>query len=91
MTVRSRVEVEFGEDAAGAGFDGLFTDVQLVGDRPIGSTLGERCEDLALSRGQGAQPLIVAPAPEQVLDDLRVAPRSGDARSRFIRVTGSPV
>jgi hypothetical protein len=44
------LQVEFGEDAADVGLDGLFADRQVTGDLPVAVTPGDQPEHVALAR-----------------------------------------
>ena len=46
------LQVEFGEDAADMGLDGLLTDRQVPGNLPVAVTVGDQPQDVAFARGQ---------------------------------------
>jgi hypothetical protein len=44
------LQVEFGQDAAGVGLDGLFADGQVPGDPPVAVPAGDQVEYVAFAR-----------------------------------------
>jgi len=74
-----RGEVEFGEDRADVGLDGLLAHGPPLGHRVIRPTFGHQGEDGALPLGQPVEPARRPLAPQQSADDERVDRTSSGA------------
>jgi len=81
MVILGRIEFQLREDAPHMTLDGFFAETQRTRYRRVGTTFGHELQDVPLALGEIGYEVALAPADDELRDDLGVDGRAATAHT----------